>query len=160
VCLIWTFRRPNTQQHRNAVNRNVPTINSSPSSSNVGRIQESVDDYLTMPPDADKLRQRKQQQHQPAAVVDPALDDQARETVENNNIEDRKCTLKGIKDTEVCINGTVYDLTGFQHPGGDSILLFGGNDVTVQYNMIHPYHTDRHLDKMRKTGTVVDYQDE
>lgn len=62
--------------------------------------------------------------------------------------------LKSIKGTEVVINGTIYDLTSFDHPGGDSVLIFGGNDVTVQYKMIHPYHTEHHLRKMRAVGKV------
>lgn len=37
------------------------------------------------------------------------------------------------------------------------MLLFGGNDVTVQYKMIHPYHTQHHLEKMKKVGKVSDY---
>ena len=40
------------------------------------------------------------------------------------------------------------------HPGGDSVLLFGGNDVTVQYKMIHPYHTSKHLEKMAVMGKI------
>lgn len=62
--------------------------------------------------------------------------------------------LKSIKGTEVVIDGIIYDLTSFVHPGGDSVLIFGGNDVTVQYKMIHPYHTDHHLKKMRVVGKV------
>jgi cytochrome b involved in lipid metabolism len=42
---------------------------------------------------------------------------------------------------EVCIDGVVYDLRGFDHPGGGTIGLFGGNDVSIQYRMIHPHHT-------------------
>lgn len=49
---------------------------------------------------------------------------------------------------EVSIDGNVYTLKGFDHPGGDQIKLFGGNDVTVQYKMIHPRHTAQHLSKM------------
>jgi len=64
--------------------------------------------------------------------------------------------LKDIKNTEVVINGIVYDLNSFKHPGGDSFKIFGGNDVTVQYKMIHPYHTAKHLEKMTVTGKVSD----
>jgi fatty acid desaturase (delta-4 desaturase) len=64
--------------------------------------------------------------------------------------------LKSIKGTEVVIDGTIYDLASFKHPGGDSVFLFGGNDVTVQYKMIHPYHTGKHLEKMKVTGKVSD----
>jgi fatty acid desaturase (delta-4 desaturase) len=62
--------------------------------------------------------------------------------------------LKSIKGTEVVIDDTIYDLTSFEHPGGDSIFIFGGNDVTIQYKMIHPYHTAFHLNKMKVVGKV------
>lgn len=64
--------------------------------------------------------------------------------------------LKDIASTEVVIDKVIYDLKSFKHPGGDSVLLFGGNDVTVQYKMIHPYHTRHHLDKMKRVGTIDD----
>lgn len=62
--------------------------------------------------------------------------------------------LKSIKGTEVVIDGIIYDLKSFEHPGGDSVLIFGGNDVTVQYKMIHPYHTEHHLKKMKVVGKL------
>jgi acyl-lipid (7-3)-desaturase (Delta-4 desaturase) len=96
-----------------------------------------------MAPDADKLRLRKTQ----------IEDDQ----VDTNSTQERLCTLKSLKGTEVCIDGVIYDLEGFDHPGGESILVFGGNDVTVQYNMIHPYHTSKHLEKMKRVGKATDY---
>lgn len=68
--------------------------------------------------------------------------------------------LKDIKSTDVVIDGVIYDLKSFQHPGGESILLFGGNDVTVQYKMIHPYHTSKHLDKMTALGKVKIIQED
>ena len=46
------------------------------------------------------------------------------------------------------------------HPGGESIEIFGGNDVAATYRMIHPYHTSKHLEKMEKVGTVADYVSE
>lgn len=69
-------------------------------------------------------------------------------------------TIKELKGNEVAIGGIVYDLTDFKHPGGNSIRIFGGNDVTVQYNMIHPYHTNKHLEKMKKVGSVAKYRNE
>ncbi len=78
----------------------------------------------------------------------------------NNNTNTDQATLstttplKSIKGTEVVINGTIYDLTSFDHPGGDSVFIFGGNDVTVQYKMIHPYHTEFHLRKMKAVGKI------
>jgi len=66
--------------------------------------------------------------------------------------------------TEVCIDGVLYDLNSFadHHPGGDSIRVFGGNDVTVQYKMIHAHRTSKQqLEKsMRRVGKVVDYSSE
>ncbi len=75
----------------------------------------------------------------------------------NNDPATRPTTLlKNIKSTEVVIDGTIYDLASFKHPGGDSVMLFGGNDVSVQYKMIHPYHTSKHLEKMTAVGKVKD----
>ena len=45
------------------------------------------------------------------------------------------------------IHGIVFSLDGFNHPGGEQIELFGGNDVTVQYKMIHLHHTSKQLKK-------------
>lgn len=115
-----------------------------------------------MPPDADKLRQRGGSKPLAAADV-PA--EQLRSTAVINGSasasgEERLRSLGSLEPHEVCIDGAVYDLRGFHHPGGDSIHLFGGNDVTVQYNMIHAYHTDKHLEKMRRVGRVADYASE
>ena len=44
---------------------------------------------------------------------------------------------------QVAIDGVVYDLKEFysQHPGGaEALSLWVGNDVTVPYRMIHPFH--------------------
>ena len=100
-----------------------------------------------MAPDADKLRQRKAN----------ALEDVANA---NATQENRMVTMKSLKTTEICIDGDIYDISNFDHPGGPTIELFGGNDVTVQYKMIHPYHTSKHLEKMTKVGKVVDYATE
>merc|ERR1719261_1788034 len=97
-----------------------------------------------MAPDADKLRQRNR------PTVDPAT----------RSTTDRISTLKGLGGNEIAIDGIIYDLTDFKHPGGESIMIFGGNDVTVQYKMIHPYHTSKHLEKMRRVGVVPDYTSE
>lgn len=112
-----------------------------------------------MPPDADKLRQRNKAapttlgEGSPASLSTSATNGGATE-------EERICSLSKLKTTEVAINGTIYDISDFDHPGGDQILMFGGNDVTIQYNMIHPYHTTKHFDKMKKVGTVADYTSE
>eukprot|EP00980_Cylindrotheca_fusiformis_P025356 scaffold13505_cov69-Cylindrotheca_fusiformis.AAC.4 len=97
-----------------------------------------------MAPDADKLRQRKPTQEDSAAT-EPT---------------DKISTLKGLGGTEIAIDGVIYDIKDFDHPGGESILIFGGNDVTIQYNMIHPYHTSKHLEKMKRVGKIPDYSSE
>jgi acyl-lipid (7-3)-desaturase (Delta-4 desaturase) len=103
-----------------------------------------------MAPDADKLRQRH--------VTKSAVDGASQTTIDDSEV--RIGTLKSIKPTEVMIDGAIYDISTFDHPGGESIQLFGGNDVTVQYKMIHPYHTSKHLEKMKLVGTVPDYSSE
>jgi acyl-lipid (7-3)-desaturase (Delta-4 desaturase) len=102
-----------------------------------------------MAPDADKLRQRN--------ATKPAIDEATQPT---NDDSVRIATIQSIKPTEVVIDGAIYDISNFDHPGGESIQIFGGNDVTVQYKMIHPYHTEKHLEKMKLVGTVPDYSTE
>ena len=96
-----------------------------------------------MAPDADKLRQRKQLLGQEN---------------EDSSTQQRITTLKSLKGNEVAIDGVIYDIHSFHHPGGESINVFGGNDATIQYKMIHPYHTSKHLEKMKKVGTIADYK--
>jgi len=101
-----------------------------------------------MPPDAEKLRQRR-----PVSVGRTASDDDATAATGL-----RICKISELKGNEVCIDGVIYDIHSFVHPGGDQIKLMGGNDVTVQYKMIHPYHTAHHLQKMKRVGKVTDYK--
>lgn len=96
-----------------------------------------------MAPDADKTRQR-------GAVKSAAND-------EVDQSQEKVASVKSIKSSEVVIDGVIYDITSFEHPGGDSIHIFGGNDATVPYKMIHPYHTSKHLEKMKRVGVVPDY---
>lgn len=100
---------------------------------------------FNMAPNADvsKLRNRF------PADADDAVQDEATERV---------TTLKQLRSNEIVIEGVIYDLNSFVHPGGDSVYIFGGNDVTVQYKMIHPYHTSKHLEKMKVLGKVSDYK--
>jgi len=82
-----------------------------------------------------------------------------------------------LKASELSIDGVVYDFSAFDHPGGDSISLFGGQDATIQYKMIHPHHNfqsskssnsgsassktaSMHLSKMKQTGILEGYQEE
>ena len=89
-----------------------------------------------MPPNADIGSLRNRVAGKPDAETDPATKPALR-------------SLKGLKGTEVAIEGVIYDIADFIHPGGEAIKFFGGNDVTVQYKMIHPYHTNKHLEKMK-----------
>jgi hypothetical protein len=74
--------------------------------------------------------------------------------------QERIATVKTLGGTEVVIEGVIYDIKDFDHPGGESIMIFGRNDVTVPYTMIHPYHTSKHLEKMKRVGTVPDWSSE
>jgi acyl-lipid (7-3)-desaturase (Delta-4 desaturase) len=62
---------------------------------------------------------------------------------------------KALSGDEIAIEGIVYTLNNFNHPGGDQIQLFGGNDVTVQYKMIHPHHTTNALKKLTIVGKLM-----
>ena len=103
-----------------------------------------------MAPDADKLRQRK-------AI---AIETNGDEIVATNQGQDVLRTMDNLKSTEVCIDGDVYDIADFDHPGGETIFVFGGNDVTETYKMIHAHHTEKQLEKMKRVGKVVDYSTE
>lgn len=98
-----------------------------------------------MAPNADQARLRNRLGKQ----IDSATADEATEST---------VTTKQLKSNEVAIEGVIYDMDSFVHPGGDSFKVFGGNDVTVQYKMIHPYHTSKHLEKMKAVGKVNDYK--
>mmetsp|Transcript_16455 Transcript_16455/g.40130 ORF Transcript_16455/g.40130 Transcript_16455/m.40130 type:complete len:476 (+) Transcript_16455:94-1521(+) len=79
---------------------------------------------------------------------------------DNATVSTRSVKLSDLGDTEVCIDGLIYDLTSFDHPGGDSIFMFGGNDTTEMYRMIHPHHKpgqNEQLAKLRVVGKVDDY---
>lgn len=104
-----------------------------------------------MPPNANftSLRQRRIQEK-----------DEDQDEYVNDPTFRRMDTIKELRGNEIAIDGIVYDLTDFRHPGGNSIKIFGGNDVTVQYKMIHPSHTSKHLEKMKKIGTVATYKRE
>jgi fatty acid desaturase (delta-4 desaturase) len=66
-----------------------------------------------------------------------------------------------IKQNQVAIDGIIYDLDSFDHPGGDSINMFGGNDVSVLYRMIHPRHNEKyHTQKLKQVGTIKGYKSE
>ena len=104
-----------------------------------------------MPPDADKLRQRKGATpvDEPILLTPPTLTDP---------VEQSAAPL--LKGHEMSIEGVIYDISDFDHPGGDTIKIFGGNDVTAHYKMIHPYHTSKHLEKLKQVGQVPNYKPE
>lgn len=106
-----------------------------------------------MSPDAEKIRHRRTSIAAKKGVGDDGNDAATEPAL-------RISTLKSLGDTEIVIDGAIYDIAEFDHPGGESIQIFGGNDVTVQYKMIHPYHTSKHLEKMKRVGTVPDYSSE
>jgi len=122
-----------------------------------------------MAPNAEQLRlrttvyQNTNSTSSPTNTSSTTNNDDSSITTTNNhthNTETLKKLISKLHPNEVVIDGTIYDLTSFHHPGGDSILLFGGNDATVQYKMIHPYHKPQHLRKMRKVGTIPHYTSE
>lgn len=97
-----------------------------------------------MAPDAEKIQQQKQKQNE--ALIS---------STEVTTVR----SLDSMKSHEICIDGVVYSLLNFDHPGGDQIHLFGGNDVTIQYKMIHPHHSTKgtELSKLTKVGVVPNY---
>lgn len=99
-----------------------------------------------MAPDADKLRQRNNV---------GAVDFNKATAVAEEFI---RADVTKLQPNEVAIDGIIYNLDTFDHPGGETIKVFGGNDVTIQYRMIHPYHTSKHLEKMQRVGKIVDYK--
>ena len=125
--------------------------------------------YSTMSPDPVKLRK-----HCNAIVTKVALpkyqsrilENTTPETTEKNNPAPALGTTLVTKTTlaayEVSIDGLIYDIRGFKHPGGNNIIeLFAGKDVTVEYRMNHHHHTtDKHLRKMKLVGKVANYTSE
>lgn len=80
---------------------------------------------------------------------------------EDNVLLGAKSSVPEIKQNQVAIDGIIYDLDSFDHPGGESIKMFGGNDVSVMYRMIHPRHTgEYHAKKMKQVGTIENYNSE
>mmetsp|Transcript_16475 Transcript_16475/g.33970 ORF Transcript_16475/g.33970 Transcript_16475/m.33970 type:complete len:461 (-) Transcript_16475:98-1480(-) len=92
--------------------------------------------------------------HQRRPVKEPPTED-----VPEGNL--MKKTIRELKGHEISIENVIYDISDFDHPGGDQIKVFGGNDVTVQYKMIHHGHSANpahYLSKMKKVGYVTDYE--
>ena len=69
--------------------------------------------------------------------------------------------LDQLQNDEIGIDGKIYSLKDFDHPGGESIQVFGGQDVTVLYRMIHANHSKvLHESKLECVGVVAEYQSE
>jgi acyl-lipid (7-3)-desaturase (Delta-4 desaturase) len=82
---------------------------------------------------------------------------------EQGPLTSRVIELSQLEGNEVCIDGVVYDLSSFDHPGGDSIFMFGGNDASVQYRMIHPHHKpgkNDNLNRLQAVGSIRGYRPE
>lgn len=103
-----------------------------------------------MAPDADKLRHR--------TTTTATSEGAEPSTVStSDNLAATTIPVAALRSNEVIIDGVIYDITSFEHPGGDSIQIFGGNDATVFYRMIHPYHTSKQVSKMKRVGEVPNY---
>ena len=83
----------------------------------------------------------------------------AEQTRQFGGQQQRDCcdfSLDDLAGNQIAIDDSVYSLDGFDHPGGEQIRLFGGNDVTVQYRMIHPRHKAKHhLNKLTRVGNFI-----
>lgn len=75
-------------------------------------------------------------------------------------VEARVEKVKDIEGDEVVIDGLIYSFEGFDHPGGEIYRMFGGEDVSVFYKMIHPHHNARNLEKMKVVGKASDWKPE
>lgn len=93
-----------------------------------------------MAPDADKVRLERRNMSSMNKTNENDEDNEEEET-ELRVFE----TANDLSGNLIAIDGIVYTLEGFNHPGGEQIKLFGGNDVTVQYKMIHPHHYNNHI---------------
>lgn len=67
-----------------------------------------------------------------------------------------KCESE-LPDNTIAIDGVVYLLDDWEHPGGNQIRLFGGNDVSVQYRMIHAFHGEETRKVMPVVGKLLNY---
>ena len=118
-----------------------------------------------MAPNAAQVRQRRY----PATVE---KNDNNKSIVNHDNTTERSSSatttnepklianVTNLQPNEITIDGIIYNLDTFNHPGGDAIKVFGGNDVSIQYRMIHPYHTSKHLEKLQSVGRIVNYTSE
>lgn len=83
-----------------------------------------------MPPNAEvkNLRSRSIPTKKSSSSSSTANDDPATQSTSPVNR-----TLKSLNGNEIAIDGVIYDIDGFVHPGGEVISFFGGNDVRVLF---------------------------
>lgn len=61
-----------------------------------------------------------------------------------------------IGDLWIAVNGFVYDVSDFQHPGGkDKLVSRGGTDCSKDFNAVGHKNADQHLDRL-KVGRYFD----
>lgn len=102
-----------------------------------------------MPPNADQVYLRNRVKD--VDKIDAADDNATCPTI----------MLKNLRGNEIAIEGVIYDLDGFNHPGGDIIKMYGGNEVTNIYRMMHPHHKgSQKLKKLKKVGVASDWERE
>lgn len=101
-------------------------------------------------PEDNKLHQRKLKKDD---VTLPEEEQVVNDTMMNKKYE----TVDELTEDEVAIDGVVYDISEFNHPGGDVIKMFGGNDVSNVYKFNHLYHSSKALEKMKKVGVLKNY---
>jgi fatty acid desaturase (delta-4 desaturase) len=97
-----------------------------------------------------------------SSPTSPSADDSIGTAVGTGDWKQQQRPLRDLQSHEVCIDGIIYDVSNFQHPGGDILYAFGGNDVTVLYKMIHPKlflrnNNNTVLSQLRPVGTVIDF---
>ncbi|KAI2512662.1 desaturase [Fragilaria crotonensis] len=105
-----------------------------------------------MAPDAEQVRQNRN------AAGRTLAEEEDIPVVELEQTQTEMSVFKDANDLTgnlIAIDGIVFTLDHFNHPGGEQIKLFGGNDVTVQYKMIHPHHTSKHLNKLKIVGKLA-----
>lgn len=116
-----------------------------------------------MAPDGEKVRQRRMTSSKIQSSTLVGTNQDTASTTITTQPPDKCIPLSQLNTHEMCIDGIIYNIEAFstKHPGGNTFLTFGGNDVTTQYKMIHPYHTNKHLLKMGPpVGIVQDYHSE
>lgn len=85
-------------------------------------------------------------------------DDSSINSCENTRVHFYK-TVDDLSENEIAIDGIVYNINGFEHPGGEIIKMFGGNDVSNVYKYNHLYHSPKALEKLKQVGVLMHYNE-